>query len=165
VRQKLGEPVELDVSWFVMKGSDLIEIVSGKKRNIGDFEFKGAETMLTAKLSDSFNGQVNYTYFDPGSKTTGRPKDKAGASLKYSERRLGATLSGNYVGRYYSADNSSGRLKNYFLLDLKSDYKISGGLSVFAAVDNITDKTYQVYYDAAYTMPGRTVTGGLNYTF
>ncbi len=165
LRQKLGEPVELDVSWFVMKGSDLIQAVSGKKRNIGDFEFKGAETMLTAKLSDSLNGQVNYTWFDPGSKTTGRPKDKAGASLKYAEGRVSAALGGTYVGRYYSGDNDTGRLKDYFLLDLRSDYKISGGLSVFAAVDNITDKNYQVYYDAAYTMPGRTITGGINYTF
>jgi len=165
VRQKVGEPVELDVSWFVMKGSDLIQTVSGKKRNIGDFEFKGAETMLTAKLSDSFNGQINYTYFDPGLKTTGRPKDKAGASLKYTQGRMNAALSGNYVGRYYAGDNFTIRLKNYFLLALKSDYKISEGLSVFAAVDNITNKMYQVYYDAAYTMPGRTVTGGINYTF
>jgi outer membrane receptor protein involved in Fe transport len=165
VRQKLGEPVGLDFAWFVMKGSDLIEVKSGKKRNIGDFEFKGAETMLTAKFSDSLNGQINHTWFVPGSKTTGRPKDKAGASLKYSERRMSAAVSGTYVWRYYSGDNDTGRLKNYFLVDLKSDYKLSGGLSVFAAVDNITDKKYQVYYDAVYTMPGRTITGGINYTF
>lgn len=165
LRQKLAEPVALDVAWFVMKGSDLIEARSGKKRNIGDFEFKGAEAMLTAKLSDSLNGQVNYTWFDPGSRTTGRPKDKAGASLKYAEGRVSAALSGTYVGRYFAGDNSTARLKNYCLLDLKTDYKLSGSLSVFAAADNITDKRYQVYYDAAYTMPGRTVTGGVNYAF
>lgn len=165
VRQKLSEDVAFDAAWFVMKGRDLIQARAGKKYNIGEFEFKGAETMLTARLSDSFNGQLNYTWFDPGAKTAGRPGDKAGASVKYAAGRASAALSGNYVGRYYSGDSETGRLKDYFLLDFKADYKISAGLSVFAAADNITNKNYQIYYDAAYTMPGRTLTGGLNYSF
>ncbi|MFH1259159.1 MAG: TonB-dependent receptor [Elusimicrobiota bacterium] len=165
LRQKFGESIDLDLAGFIMKGADLIQSRAGKNVNIGDFEFKGIETMLIAKISDSFNTQVNYTYFDPGTQTTGRPGNKAGASLKYSKKKVNAIITGEYAGRYYSGDNSTGKIDDYLLFNTKVDYKLLNNLSVFGAIDNLTDKEYQIYNGGLYTMPKRTLTLGLNYIF
>ena len=165
VRRRIGGFGHIDVAGFMMKGSGLIQTVAGKNVNTGDFEFKGIESMLTLKFSGSLNGQLNYTYFDAGKYTTGRPGDKAGASVKYAKDKLNAIITGEYVGRYYSADNSSGRIDDYILLNTKIDYRLLRGISVFAAADNITGENYQIYYNGLYTMPGTTLTLGVNYDF
>jgi outer membrane cobalamin receptor len=165
LRQKLAKNVDIDIAGYIMKGQDLIEVRSGKKQNIGEFEYKGIETMLITKISDSLNGQINYTYFDPGTKTTGRPGEKYGASLKYAKDKLSAILSGEYVGKYYSQDNSQGKINDYLVINTKVNYNILEYLTLFVAVDNVTDTEYQIYNNRLYTMPKRTVTAGLNLTF
>lgn len=168
VRQRLADGVTMDVSYFLMDGSDIITKVGTKKQNIGNFTFKGAEAMLTAGLADGLSGQVNYTVFDAGYNTQGRPKDKAGASLKYARGRLDASLAGTYVGRYYAGNGSTQKLCNYALLDAKAGWKVTESFSVFAAADNIIGTPYHVYESnngAVFRMPGRTYTGGVNYSF
>lgn len=165
IRQKIGDTVDVDVAGFIMKGTDLIQSVAGKKKNIGDFEFKGIEAMVTKKFSSSLNGQINYTYLDPGAQTTGRPGDTAGASIKYSKGKAHAIITGSYVGRYYAGDDSTQKIDDYLISNTKADYLLSDNLSVFAAIDNIFDQAYQVYYSGLYDMPQRTVTVGMNYTF
>lgn len=168
IRQRLADKVNLDVSYFLMDGRDIIQAVNFKKRNIGSFTFRGVESMLTAGLTEELSGQLNYTWFDPGGNTQGRPKDKAGAVLKYAHGRLDASLTATYVGRYYAANGSSQRLSNYGLLDAKAGYKVSERFSVFAAADNITGTVYHVYEGnngAVFRMPGRTYTCGVSCAF
>ncbi len=165
MRQRIGQAIDVDISVFSMKGKDLIQSVSGKNLNVGDFKFSGIETMLNARFTDSLNGQVNYTCFDPGTQTTGRPKDKIGASLNYAQGKLSGTFTGQYISRYYSADNSTGRIDDYLIFNTKGDYRILSNLSIFAAIDNLTNKEYQVYSSGLYTMPKRTFYLGLNYIF
>ena len=164
-RRQLGGLGYIDVAGFIMKGSGLIQTVAGKNVNTGDFEFKGVESILSLKFSESLNGQLNYTYLDPGIYTTGRPGDKAGASLKYAKDKLNAIITGEYVGRYFAADNSSNRIGDHVILNTKIDYRLLRDMSVFAAVDNITGESYQLYYNGLYTMPGATLTLGANYAF
>lgn len=165
IRQKIGEALHADVAGFIMKGTDLIELAAGMNRNIGAFEFKGIETMLTARFSATLQGQVNYTCFDAGTQTTGRPGDTAGASLKYARGKIRAIVTGSYVGRYYAGDNSTHKIDDYAVFNTKADYQLSDHLTVFAAIDNVTDQAYQVYYSGLYAMPQRTLTAGMNYAF
>ena len=122
--------------------------------------------MLTAKLSQSVNGQINYTYFNPGTQTTGRPGDKAGASIKYAKNKLSALLTGEYVGKYFAGDNSTNKIDDYLVFNTKIDYLIRKDLSVFTAIDNITDQDYQILNGSGlYKMPKRTVSVGIKYIF
>lgn len=165
VKQYLGSACALDVAAFVMDGSDMIEMRSGKNVNIGEFEFRGIETQLVARFSETLSGQVNYTYFDAGSKTSGKPGDKAGASLKYVNGIWKAMAGADYVARYYAADNQTGKIDDYLLANARVECTVAEGLDVFVALDNIADKEYQVFSGGLYTMPKRTVTAGVNYRF
>lgn len=165
VRHYAGDRVYVDVGGFVMKGSDLIQAVSGKKINIGEFEFKGVETACNLVFSKNVNAQLNYTYMDPGTQTTGRPGDKAGASVKYEKGRIKGLVSADYVAKYYAADNSQQKIDDYAVLNARADWEAVKGLSVFCAVENIGDAEYSIYYSGLYEMPGRTATLGIEYAF
>jgi len=165
IRKQFGENIYIDIGTFVMNGSDLIETVNSKKQNTGNFEFKGVETASNIRFSDSINGQVNYTYFDSGTKTQGRPGDKFVTSLKYAQGKLSGLVSGEYVGRYYAGDNSTQKINDYSILNLKVNYNVVKNLSVFGTIDNLTDVDYHVYYSGLYTMPKRTLSLGIDYTF
>lgn len=165
VKQSFGEAVTCDVTAFVMDGADMIQVRSGRNQNIGDFEFRGVETQFSASLSEHWYGRMNYTYFDAGSQTTGRPGDKAGASLRYTGGLWKAMAGVSYVGRYYAGDNETNRIDDYLLANCRVEYTVLRGLDVFAAVDNVGDTEYQVYSSGVYTMPKRTVTAGVNYRF
>ncbi|MBN1621294.1 MAG: TonB-dependent receptor [Endomicrobiales bacterium] len=170
IRQSVNERLYVDIGGFVMNGSDLIEIRNMKKINIGEFEFKGIETACNLIVSEGIDLQANYTYFDPGEKTAGRPKDKAGISLKYSNGIIAGLLSASYVGRYFAGDNSTLQLDDYLILNIKVDYKLLKNMSVFAAVDNITNKKYRIYHSFSgssgiFTMPQCSADFGVKYAF
>jgi len=166
IRQKVSDTVDLDITEFRMRGSDLFQTVGGITQNVGSFEFNGTETMLTAKLSQSVNGQINYTYFNPGTQTTGRPGDKAGASLKYAQNKLSALLTVEYVGKYFAGDNATNKIDDYLVFNAKIDYLIRKDLSVFTAIDNITNQDYQILNgNGLYMMPKSTVSVGMKYIF
>ena len=171
VNQRIVEGVNVDMVGYIMKGKDLIEIKSGKFKNIGEFEFKGIETGLNAQLSEGISGRLYYTYFDPGKKTTGRPGTKVDLSLRYTKNPVAVSLSGQYIGDYYAEDDSQSPIDDYFIANTKLSYEIVKDLKVFLAVDNILNNEYGVYANLAggsagvYSMPRRTFTAGLNYKF
>ena len=166
VRQDIGDRVAVDVTGFVMKGTDLIEVRSGKKQNTGEFEFKGLETALNAVIAPWLGARINYTFFDAGRNTAGRPGEKIGASLACISGRFSGTMGGEYVGRYYAADDSSGRIDDYLVVNAKLDYRLLDQLNVFIGLDNITDASYRIFYSGGlYEMPKRSLTAGASYTF
>jgi len=166
IRQFFGENIYFDIGGYIMKGLDLIEVRSGKKVNIGEFEFKGVETICNIKFNDNFNSQFNYTYMDVGKKTAGRPGNKAGLSLIYREQKVSGLLGCDYVGNYYASDDSQNKINDYFLVNTKLNYKLISNIDIFISVENITDVEYKIFYSGGlYTMPKRTVNMGMIYTF
>ncbi|MFQ3675813.1 MAG: hypothetical protein SNJ64_04655, partial [Endomicrobiia bacterium] len=145
---------------------DLIEVRSGKKVNIGKFEFKGVETICNIMFNNNINTQVNYTFMDVGNKTAGKPGNKAGATVLYSKDKIKSLLSLDYVGNYFAKDNSVDKIDDYLLLNTKVDYSLFNNTNIFVAIDNITDIEYKILYAGAlYTMPTRIINIGIRYTF
>ncbi len=163
IRQKVISKIFVDISGFAMNGNDLIEVVAGKKQNIGKFEFKGIESIISGMLTESLSFQTNYTYFDPGTKTRGRPGDKIVCSLKYSKKGFDSLISSEYVGRYYADNSSTKKIDDYLVINTKVNYEIISGLNLFFAVDNVTDIEYKIYNSGLYTMPRRSFSLGVNY--
>jgi iron complex outermembrane receptor protein len=165
VRQAITDTVFLDMGAFIMQGADLIEIRSGNKMNTGSFEFRGIESACTIDLSMALHARAQYTFFDPGSNTTGRPGDQAGLSLTYAQGRLSCLIAAEYIGRYYAADNATQKINDYTVVNTKVSYRVLPQMTVFCAVDNVTNQAYQIYNSGLYTMPGCTVDCGVRYDF
>ena len=167
IRQEIGEDVDIDLGYFVMKGSDLIQTVSGKKQNIGEFEFKGFEAAISARVLTPLELRLNYSNLATGTKTQGRPADKLTASVRYADFGFKGLLNCEYVGNYYAGDNATNRIADYFVMNAKVNYDLKAifsGMSVFFAVDNILDRQYQIYTSGLYAMPGRSFTLGAGYS-
>jgi outer membrane receptor protein involved in Fe transport len=165
IRQSIGDNIYFDFTAYIMKGSNIIQTVNGIKQNTGEFEFKGTETAVNFVMNKNFDGQVNYSTLDPGTQTTGRPGEKTEASIEYKNGKIKGLINGEYVAKYYAGDNSTQKIDDYVVLNTKVDYKIREDLSVFAAVDNITNKEYKIYYNGLYVMPGCSATMGIQYVF
>jgi len=168
IRQEFGDNIDIDMGYFIMKGSDLIQTTAGKKQNIGEFEFKGFEATVGTRILTSLELRLNYSNLNSGTKTKGRPGDKFTASVRYSDFGIKGLLNCEYVANYFAGDNATNRINDYFVMNAQVDYDLKvllPGLSVFFAVDNILDRQYQIYVDGLYTMPGRSFTLGTTYSF
>ncbi len=157
--------INFDISGFVMNGTDLIEVRNGKNRNIGNFEYKGIETSAGYKIMKSLDLIAGYTYSDYGTKTGGKPQDKATTMLKYSENKLSAMLSVNYVARYFANDNLLSKIPDYIVADARIAYELTSGTKIFVSIDNLTNEAYQIYSGNIYDMPGRSMSAGISYGF
>jgi len=174
VNRILWPGVALDLAAYRMDGTNLIETAANDSpppmflfKNIGEFRFQGLEAGLEIKPAGGIQARLGYTYLDPGERTTGRPGDKVDISARWAWKGFQLSTTGQYVTRYYAADQSRQRIPDSFIWDLKGSYQIISGVRVFIAVDNVTDDTYAVYANlpgsaaGLYTMPRRRATAGL----
>ncbi|HEC79390.1 MAG TPA: TonB-dependent receptor, partial [candidate division WOR-3 bacterium] len=167
--QRIISGVYLDLVGYLMKGENMIEIVPNPNpppryrfENTGEFEFRGVEFGLKAKIGNYLHGQISYSHLDLGEKTTGRPGDKIDLFLRADFQNFDLGLTGQYVTNYYAADSSQDRIDDYVLINTRFSYSFSFGLRPFIAVDNLLDQDYVVYANlpggsaGRYMMPMRT---------
>jgi iron complex outermembrane receptor protein len=166
--------IAADVAVYRMDGSNLIEMAANESpppmflfQNIGEFRFQGLEAGLEIRPAEGFQARLGYTYLDPGKRTAGRPGNKVDIAARWTWNRILLSAAGQYVTRYYAADQSRQRVPDSFVMDLKVNYQVISGLRAFLAVDNLLDDTYAVYANlpgsaaGLYTMPRRRATAGL----
>jgi len=178
VNHQIVQGVNIDVAGYIMKGENLIQTEKNlnpppmfKFQNTGEFEFKGVETSLSAKIGTQFSSRISYTYLDPGDKTMGRPGDKIDFMMRYAEERFSVSISGQYVADYFAANNSKERIDNYLIANTRLSYNPTPYVEVFLAIDNILDKEYAIYASlpggaaGIYSMPRRTFESGLRFKF
>lgn len=170
VRHTLHDTIALDVTGYVMDGSNLIASRSDRLQNIDTFWYRGIETQCTASLSPDFSTNIAYTYFDPSSKTQGKVGDKADGGLIYQKEKIYGTCGVQYVGNYFAADNRQQKIDDYCIARVQCEYEVHTGLKIFGAIENIFDTTYKLYVEnpgstGLYTMPGRTIDVGIRYAF
>lgn len=175
INQQLGEWAEVDVSGYLLRGENLIELAPNptpppqkKYQNYGSFRFKGLETALSIRFAPFvFRGAG--TFSDYGVHTRARAKTRLDFSLGFNRSRFDADAGFHYVGNYFAADSSLQPIPAYWTADLRAGYRLLKGLRLFAAVENIFNRRYQVYADlpgtaaGLYLMPGRAFTIGVNY--
>ena len=146
--------------------------------NIGEAAFFGSDTRIKGvfpgnwgpvkKLTPSLSYQYllsyllsyGYTWKDER-RIPYQPVHTAGASLDVSWGTGSVMVSAHYESvRYYSATNSI-ELAPYLLLNLHLNQRLGKGLTVFTALRNILNQSYESYN--RYPMPAFNVTAGLRF--
>ena len=121
--------------------------------NVGHATTYGVESFVAYKPWDVLSLRADYTFTvarndDTGSELIRRPKHKASLSATWqvTERAsLSATVL--YTGTWID-DNRSGSVTGlksspYTLVNIAGSYDLGHGVTVFARIDNLTDRRYQ----------------------
>ena len=146
----------------------------GYYANIARSFARGVELTGSAKVTDRLAVTANYTWTDtedrsPGSTTYGnelprRPADSGNVAVSYTwPRQLSTALAVRYSGASFDDAANKVRLGGYVLLDLRASLPINDHFQVYARVENLTDRHYEVVYQ--YGTLGRSVYLGGRATF
>ncbi|MCL2485860.1 MAG: TonB-dependent receptor [Endomicrobia bacterium] len=162
--------VIFDVSGFISKGENIIQVVSGKFQNSGTYEFKGFEVSADKEVVKNLKLFAGYSYLDPGKLTQGTVKNKIDLSADYKIWKFGFYVSGMFVFDYYAANNFGAKLEDFNVFNAKTHFNVTDEFSIFLAADNFTDQKYNMFVvsfgqAAIYEMPGATYTIGARYKF
>lgn len=161
----------VNVTGFVMKGDNLIQVEKGKFKNVGEYEFKGSEVFVGYVFNKYFKAKAGYTYFNAGEHTQGRPESKVDAGLDLKVGKWNLLLGSTYVGEYYAEDNKEGRLNDYALLNAKLIYEVNENIKLFVDGQNLTNQDYEIFIDRqtdgfpVMQMPGAAVYFGTQIKF
>jgi vitamin B12 transporter len=135
---------------------------------------QGVELVGSFKATDRLSITANYTWTDtedrsPGSATYGnelprRPADAGNTTVTYVwPVRLSTAFALRYSGPSFDDAANQIRLGGYVLLDFRASYPVSNHFEVFARVENLTDRHYEVAYQ--YGTLGRSAYAGARATF
>ena len=129
----------------------------GYYANIARSFAHGVELDSSLKATERLTITANYTWTDtedvsPGSATYGnelprRPADSGNAALSYVwPFRLSTDLALRYSGPSFDDAANQIRLGGYVLLDFRTSLPINDHLQIYARVENLTDRHYEVAY-------------------
>ncbi len=162
----------LTLTYFHNKIKDLIDYdyTTWAYKNInGTSILKGFEAGYKDDFFDVFSVNVNYTYLDAkdadGKALARRPKHQIdGNVFYYISDKLNIGLNGQYIGtRYDSLDNQDAQTGKYAVFNSVINYDINKNFTVYAKIDNLTDKYYQVV--DGFATAERSYYAGLNAKF
>ncbi|WP_413852762.1 TonB-dependent receptor [Candidatus Ruminimicrobium bovinum] len=165
------EDFTFNITGFVMKGDNLIQVEKGKFRNAGDYEFKGSEIVAGYVFNKYVNAKAGYTYFNAGKHTQGRPEQKIDTEVNFKVNKWSLTLNGMYVGEYYAADNKQNRLNDFTVVNAKLAYEVNTNIKLFVNGQNLTNQDYEIFIDRqtdafpVMQMPGAAVYFGTEIKF
>jgi vitamin B12 transporter len=146
----------------------------GYYANIARSYAHGVELAGSFKATEALTITANYTWIDaqdrsPGSATYGnqlprRPADAGNATVSYLwPIRLSTALAVRYSGPSFDDAANQLRLGGYVLLDFRTSLRIDDHFEMYARVENLTDRHYEVAYQ--YGTLGRSAYIGARATF
>jgi vitamin B12 transporter len=146
----------------------------GYYANIARSSAHGVELTGSLHATDQLSITANYTWTytedrSPGSATYGnelprRPKNTGNATVSYLwPFRLSTSLALRYAGRSFDDAADRIRLGGYVLLDFRTSLPLTDHLEMYARVENLTDRHYEVAYQ--YGTLGRSAYIGARATF
>lgn len=133
--------------------------------NIGNAQIKGATLAYDGQLSN-FNLQANYNYLDPRDSDTGH-------QLARRAKHFGAASLGQQLGPWewraeivasdsrFDSNANTRKMAGYAVTNLYGAYRFSVDWSVFARVNNLFDRDYELAADFA--TPGLNAFLGVRY--
>ncbi|MCL2144508.1 MAG: TonB-dependent receptor [Endomicrobia bacterium] len=162
--------IVFDFSGFIVNGDNIMQVDKGKFQNSGSYVFKGAELSAQYEIAEDLKVFAGYSYLDPGDLTQGIAKNKIDLSLDYKIRKFSFYAGGMFICDYYAANDSTVKLDDFSVFNVKIHYNINDNFIVFAAADNFTDKKYEMFTVSfgrayIYDMPGAAYTFGAKYKF
>ncbi|MCB1687195.1 MAG: TonB-dependent receptor [Halioglobus sp.] len=161
----------LDVVYFDQKVDneiyfDLINYY-GYLQGDGDTSSDGVEVTSEVPLDEMFTLTGNYTYTDTqdfdGEQRRRTPKNMGNIGLLTSLWDGDLQFNVNYRVARDIADETSGSVGDYEVLDLSVSYQVLESLQVYARVENATDEDYEEVPN--YNTPGAAGYAGFRYTF
>ncbi len=174
LRQKIGEHQQAWVSAFDNRIDDLINYVfdpvtfDGRNENIDRARIKGVELGYQF-AGEAWRARAELTLQDPRDETTDeRLLRRSREALVLAVSRdvgpldLGVDLQA-YGNRRDSAFPSNVTLDSYRLFNLTARYRVNGGLTVQARLENAFDEDYTLVQ--GYRTEGRSYTIGVRYSF
>lgn len=142
----------VSLTWFLNRVENLISW-SNTPINIGNARIEGSTLAYEGQIG-SFNLAANYNYVDPRDADTGRYLSRRASN--YGSASIGQQLGPwdwrvefQASDRRFDKDDNIRKLSGYTLTNLYGAYRFSGDWSVFARVNNLFDRNYEVAADYA----------------
>lgn len=142
-------------------------------QNSGEFYIRGIEAGIDIRPFENLVLTLYNTYMDiedPSdtnhANLQGKPKNVFDAMIKYTWNNLSLSWDGEYVSGLYDENLATGNIEkvdSFFVAGMKGSYWINKYVQVFAGIDNMFDKDYEMIPE--YPMPGTTVYAGLRGEF
>lgn len=156
--KNFGRRLNIDITAYYSKGSDMIQTVDQKNVNTGSFINKGIEVSARSRPLERLQLWASYSYLHTSlHNLTAAPKNQYYLGAGWDAFRnfhVDAELKG--VGGLYVADDIPNQ--NYITVNLRATYQIIRQLQLFVNLDNITGRRYTI--NRGYEMPGFTASGG-----
>lgn len=185
VNHRFNERTALTAHVFKTSSKNKVDYDYGtwSYQNIADEDIKGWDLQVNHMLNDNFSFYAGYTYNDveqvdrSGNKTVMAggylPKHAVNLGVNYNDEKWDIGLKARAaIDRGESAIAGKFPADNYWLVDLSINYKATKNIRPFLKINNLFDKFYaehsavSVSGDARwYTMPGRTILAGVEYSF
>lgn len=181
LNRKLNNTTELHVSAYESRLHDAISTAFDGTLytpiNVGEQKKRGFELEVSKKFSPQWSANAGYTF------THVENKDTAGAAYGNEERtvepnayKLGVSYNQGAWNVELMNRMATGRStkyftsSNYFVMDLAVNYKINKNRSAYLKVNNLTNRSYELYGYAnpnqgAFPMASRYIEIGTKYTF
>lgn len=154
--------LNIDITAYYSRGSDMIQTVDMKNVNTGHFINKGIEISARSHPVDLLQLWASYSYLHTSlTNLTGAPTNQYYIGIgwdAFPRFHADAELKG-ITGLYVSSDIAH---QNYATLNLRLTYQLIKALQLFINLDNITNTRYTV--NRGYEMPGITALGGFKLT-
>jgi len=145
---------------------DLINF-SGYLQGDGDSASNGVEVTTEVPFGDMLTFTGNYTYTDAqdfdGEQRLRTPKHMGNIGIIASPWNGRLQLGVNYRVARDTADESSGSVDDYEVLDVSASYQVLEYLQLYGRVENATDENYQEIPD--FRTPGAAGYAGVRLTF
>ena len=141
-----------------------------------DSHQRGVEVFVSAQPIEQLRLDLAYTYLharEDGTIELRRPKHVASvnATVFSADKRFSGTLTMRYNGRQQDvtftdptyATTPIVSLKEYVLVNLSAEYRLSDRVSLFGRVENLIDEHYEEVF--SFVAPGRAAYGGVKARF
>jgi vitamin B12 transporter len=185
IEWRITEQVKLESSLFTQWTKDSIHWFNGyggiwRPENVGEAVFFFIYSKLNFEIPVSIffikkiTASVTYKYllsyllsygydFASNKRIPYSPEHIIGSSVDFLWDSGFLVVSGHHESRRFSDTQNLTELKPYFLLNASVNQKVGNNFSLFGALRNILNTSYESFYD--YPMPGITLTIGLRANF
>lgn len=163
VGKQFSSLLNIDVTAYYSKGTDMIQTEDMKNVNTGSFINKGIEVSAHCQPLTTLQLWASYSYLHTSlSNLTGAPKNQYYIGIgwdAFPKFHADAELKG--VGGLYVAEDVASQ--NYATVNMRISYQVIKQLQIFVKLDNLTDTRYVI--NRGYDMPGFTAMGGFRLSF
>lgn len=156
---------------FYIDGKNLIQTLPNPNgsgmlnQNTGNIDNKGMEVQVAYGISQSWSVDANYSYLHMEQPVIAAPEHKMYGGVNFTHGRWTVSTGMYYVNGLYTTIASKGTdsIENFWLWNLRGQYKASKWLNIWARGENLLAQRYEI--NAGYPMPRATVMAGIHLKF